>query len=356
MKRYKRLTEKSVNELSSVLEQHGLLLHHTGAMYGVGCNAFDSVAIGKINVMKQRSDGKGYILLIPDASWLKDYSVQTSKDIKRLLNQYWPGELTAILEVKDPRLDAVVLDGRVGFRVPSSPVLRELITKLGYPLVSTSVNIASTPPLERLSDIKKQFGSALHCAFVPADIDEDVTIPSTIISIKEDEIQCLREGAISFDEIERSYSKPLIQFICTGNTCRSPMAEYYARKCIEEKGLPLRVASAGFVSGERMISEHSFTLLYKDGIDARRHRSRVVDKNISNESAYILTMTQEHKRKYLELDPNVAGKIFTLLEFTGEMGDIDDPFGLDISFYRETYSIIKERVDAALAKIREEVE
>jgi tRNA threonylcarbamoyl adenosine modification protein (Sua5/YciO/YrdC/YwlC family) len=354
MKRYKRLTEKAVNELSSVLGQQGLLLHHTGAMYGVGCNAHSVQAIGRINALKQRSDGKGYIVLIPDASWLKRYGVELHRDAARLLRQYWPGELTVILPVPDKRLAAVALDGRVGFRVPSCPQLRQLLTQLDYPLVSTSINLAGEAPLTTYSEIKRRF--ALDAAFVPADVDEDEAVPSTVIMLKDEEIECLREGAIPFEEIALSYRSPLVQFICTGNTCRSPMAEYYARHCIQQQGLPLRAESAGFVPGQRMISEHSFTLLYSDGIDARPHRSRVINKEISRRSACILTMTADHKRKLIELDPNVAGKTFTLMEFTGEMGDIDDPYGLDISFYRIAYNVIKERVELALATIRKEVE
>ena len=82
----------------------------------------------------------------------------------------------------------------------------------------------------------------------------------------------------------------------------------------------------------------------------------MINKEISRRSACILTMTADHKRKLIELDPNVAGKTFTLMEFTGEMGDIDDPYGLDISFYRIAYKIIKERVELALTTIRREVE
>jgi protein arginine phosphatase len=106
-------------------------------------------------------------------------------------------------------------------------------------------------------------------------------------------------------------------FICTGNTCRSPMAESLFRKLAAEQGIAVEAKSAGVaaINGTSM-SGHSASLLKKKGIeDGKSFRSSVLTKELVDWADLILTMTVSHKRYLLESFPDAVEKTFTLKEY-----------------------------------------
>ncbi|MEO3947206.1 low molecular weight protein arginine phosphatase [Gorillibacterium sp. CAU 1737] len=108
-----------------------------------------------------------------------------------------------------------------------------------------------------------------------------------------------------------------ILFVCTGNTCRSPMAEGLLRKMALEAGLSIEVKSAGVAAMEgSSISSHSQRVLADKGVRERLH-SQPVRESLVTEADLILTMTARHKNQVLSRFPSAQGKIFTLLEYAG---------------------------------------
>jgi len=163
------------------------------------------------------------------------------------------------------------------------------------------------------------------------------------------------------DDLKYSIEKPLILFVCTGNICRSPLAEFYTRSLIELEDLPFRISSTGFFNAGVPISGNSRILLKEAGIDADRHVSSHINNKLIDNSWLILTMENDHKMKLIEINSDAEKKIFTLSEYCGEEFrrnslDIEDPYGSDLSRYRITFDLIKERVDRLINIIKEEVE
>lgn len=153
-----------------------------------------------------------------------------------------------------------------------------------------------------------------------------------------------------------------VLFVCTGNTCRSVMAEHLMRHYAQEAGLDIDVASAGVgaFSGDEA-TEHTLTVLAEMGIDASQHRSRRMHPLLLEEFDLILPMTESHRRALLDLLPErereaAAEKIFLLKEYgkrTGFQGqdlkdeiekDIQDPFGQSLEVYRRTRDEIAAEV------------
>ena len=340
---------KKVNKIKD-----SIFLHYTGSMFGIGCSAFSKEAVAKIDSLKDRKDKSGYIVLIPDIDWLKRFDVQITPKVNRILQQYWAGELSVILEVHDPRFNDISQNGKVAFRIPTDELLREYIIKLDQPIISTSVNKSGNKPVQNLDEILAGFESWFDFAILPDDVQQSNNLPSTIIEFSDENLSLIREGSIPFSEIELSYEVPQILFVCTGNTCRSPIAEYLAKKIITKKELKLRAASVGFTADGMPISENSNYVLALHGIDASEHTSTLLNEENLRKSWLVLTMTANHKNKILQLYPASASKVYTLSEYAGFSSDITDPFGKDIEYYKNTFEEINEKVKIIFEKIKEE--
>ncbi len=332
-------------------EDDSIILHHTGNMFGVGCSAFNTSAVKRLADLKGRNDAKGFIVLIPDLEALADYGVKLTDAQIRLLHQYWPGDVSFVLHTADPRFDSVSINQTVAFRVPSSGFLRTFLQEWKAPMVSTSINHSGEDFLDDLDDIKAKFSNWFDFGILSEMEKFYQAVPSTLVDLSKGDLICLREGAVPFSAIKEAYHRPLITFVCTGNICRSPLAEYYCAQQVAQKGLAWRVASAGLLDSGNPISKNSLIILKELGIDASHHQSRRIDKYIITNSYLILTMTEEHKRTLISHFPNCAAKIKTLSEAVNLDNDIEDPYGLDLNFYRIAFNEIKERIDSLLENL-----
>ncbi|MBQ7718479.1 MAG: low molecular weight protein arginine phosphatase [Clostridia bacterium] len=131
--------------------------------------------------------------------------------------------------------------------------------------------------------------------------------------------------------------------VCTGNTCRSPMAEAMLKA---KFGDIAEVCSRGIMSTGAGASEESILVMREMGYDISGHISQRLTQKEIETADLILTMTLNHKRIICTAVPEAKDKVFTLCEYAGIKGSIDDPYGLGINEYRKCAEKIKKAVDA----------
>lgn len=147
--------------------------------------------------------------------------------------------------------------------------------------------------------------------------------------------------------------KKNLLFVCTGNTCRSPMAEAMFRRMLKEGGYnnEYTCSSAGVYAYEGdEASLEAVQAMKKLGIDISGHCAKTLDYNSIRDAYIIFTMTRDHKRMILDVFPETADKVFTLKEYAEyekDDWDIPDPFGFD----EETYSMCVEELNSVMLKI-----
>ena len=137
-------------------------------------------------------------------------------------------------------------------------------------------------------------------------------------------------------------TKKLLLAVCTGNTCRSPMAAAVLNRILTEKGLPYRAESAGIAAfNGQAASVNAIEAAKMTGLDLSGHRSRRLTPELLGEAERIFVMTEEH-REFLSALPGVAEKLVVL--------GVPDPYGKDLAAYRDCLRAL----EAALTKELEE--
>ncbi len=143
-----------------------------------------------------------------------------------------------------------------------------------------------------------------------------------------------------------------ILFVCTGNTCRSAMAEEMLRTMLKRKGMTgFHIRSAGIAAlpGEKA-SPPAVAVLKEAGMDLSGHRSSPLNEKLLKEADVILAMTEGNKAAVLSRYPFVRERVHTLKEYAGVSGrDILDPYGRPVDVYRRT----REEIRNALGEIIE---
>lgn len=143
-------------------------------------------------------------------------------------------------------------------------------------------------------------------------------------------------------------------FVCTGNTCRSPMAEiiYSSMKMDDD----IKVMSRGLVVHfPEPINPKAVNVLINHGLMPNEHVARPFKDSETDENTLILTMTQSQK-KILEDDHGINSRVYALKEYAGETGDVVDPYGGSIVEYEECFGEISRLVRKAAYRIVRENE
>ena len=146
-----------------------------------------------------------------------------------------------------------------------------------------------------------------------------------------------------------------IMFICTGNICRSAMADLLMKKKLQDRDmLDVEICSSGIYAMQGEVStDEAIEVMEEYGVDLKKHRATLTSKSNIQEMDLILCMTSAHKQNLINTYPNLVDKIYTLKEYVGiEEIDIKDPWGYTIVTYRFCAAEIDKCLDKVIEKIK----
>ncbi len=177
--------EEILAETLNTLRSGGTILYPTDTVWGLGCDATNPEAVARIYEIKQRSDSKSLVLLACDLDMVAKYVKEVPSiavDLVEVndapMTLIYPGAIAGKADEAGDRWhlahNTVAADGSVGIRIPLMEWCRQLVYKLGRPIVSTSANISGEPTPQRFSDIPQEIKDAVDFV-VPPSVDTEST-------------------------------------------------------------------------------------------------------------------------------------------------------------------------------------
>jgi tRNA threonylcarbamoyl adenosine modification protein (Sua5/YciO/YrdC/YwlC family) len=324
-----------LNKVAATLRKGDIIALPTDTVYGLAVDGTNTDACEKLRVLKGR-ERKPFTFFISKSA-LREYTVITKQ---KIIDYFIPGPLTVILK-KRAQVGLPLTTEKIGVRIPQVHFINTLLSEYKNPLAVTSANVSGQAPLTSTTEISKQF----------PDIDLIInggqlqSRPSTVLDITTTPPTVKRKGKIPLLEIEKVYGKKVLMdstvrfnvlFVCTANTCRSPLAEGIFKTMISEDYC--QVKSAGIVPMDGLPpAQFSLDVVQEYGGSIAHHQTKRVTQEMIEWADLILVMEFNHYNAIVDIAREAAVKTFLLKEYRRRVkyNEVADPVGKDIHAYRE---------------------
>ena len=230
-------TERDICRIVESLKLGGILVLPTETVYGLAVLLSRPNAVARLSNFKGRKPGHAFSLAVPEYSWVRKILPQISPLAERFARRCWPGPLTLVLDdsplgitIPEAIRQLIAPNGTLGIRVPSHQVTCSILDAVGEPIVLTSANISGSSPACTAHEATESLPAGVDIVVDggPCEYSE----ASTVVRVRGWDYEILREGVIKAPILHQLASRMVI-FACTGNTCRSPMAEVICRALLE---------------------------------------------------------------------------------------------------------------------------
>jgi protein-tyrosine phosphatase len=354
-----------IDRAARALAEGQLVAFPTETVYGIAASVAVPEAVERLARSKGRPTDKPLALAVDGLSQALEWVPDMGTVGRRLARRCWPGPVTLVCgdgvdrgraaRLPDNVRRRVCRADAVGLRTPDHDAILKVLERVPEPLVLTSANRSGEPDAATPQEVLDSVGEEL--ALVIDDGPSRFGKSSTVVRVEGHSWNVLREGVVSTAAIER-LAGSLIVFICTGNTCRSPLAEALCKKLLAERlacrpeELPARgfiVTSAGLaaVSGGHAALE-AIEVARELGADLTGHCTRPLTAELAAQADFLIAMTQGHVMALT--DEAYAWNAEPRL-LCADGGDVPDPIGCDQPVYRECARQILAELEKLLPKV-----
>jgi len=338
--------ERSVRVAAEALAGGAVVGLVTDTVYGLVADRDNGEALGRLVALKRRPPEKPFTIMLSEAKDLERFDVVVPEAARKFADAFWPGALTLVLAGEG--------EETLGFRVPAHAAASQVVGRSGVNVAAPSANPHGEAPALSAREVLDYFAGRIECGVDGGRASGGPA--STVVAVIGDDWTILREGAISRREVRRALCRHIV-FLCTGNTCRSPLAAALFERAladelgveiedIEEAGYAVESCGTSALSGA-LASEHSVETARRHGADLAGHRAQPLSGAIAARAERIYAMTASHADTVRGRFPEFASKVRLL----DPDGDITDPIGGELEEYRR----IGERIWTLLTKLAEEM-
>lgn len=183
----------AIQKAAQTIRDGGIVLHPSDTIYGLACDPFQNAAIERLIALKGRAERKGFLLLIPEVTWIEKLTARVPKIFYQLTENLWPGAITFLLEA-NAGLSPLIRgeESKVGIRNPALPFLIEWMKAIPGPVVSTSANLSGHAPPQTLAELKELFFKKVDLFLEAGEVEKSE--PSTVLDLTVDPPRVAREG------------------------------------------------------------------------------------------------------------------------------------------------------------------
>jgi protein-tyrosine phosphatase len=356
---------EEIRAAAAVVDAGGLVAFPTETVYGIACRG-RAESIARLDEVKGRSEGKAYTVHIAERSDVGGFVPSVGIRADKLISHAWPGPLTIVFELDEDEIkkqrgrlgdevfEMLYRNGSIGIRCPDNVIARALLRETANAVVAPSANPAGEAPAVDGAGVLAQLSGRIELLLDGGPCKYRMS--STVVRLGKSGLDILRIGAYSERELEE-IAKIKFLFVCTGNTCRSPMAEGMFRKYLGEKlGCEVdrlektgyKVSSAGTIDVSGFpASPEATKACARRGIDITAHRSRALSPQLVVESDLIYAMCVKHRECVIAMSGQSTSKCVLLAD--GK--DIPDPIGQGRDVYERCADLIERAVKKRIGEL-----